>query len=131
MTKNDLEGFTGTSNYYPHWTGKVVFTDGVKYLADKAEAYWLIDAIASYQNDEKITGDNMLRDMQFWKLIVNGSKGLLTCVQDKGYKPAITQNIEFTDFPLDEVEIWVERGGFPTNNGGWVDAMVLMLPGER
>ena len=73
----------------------------------------------------------MLRDMQFWKLVVKGGKGVLTCVADSGYDPAITQNIPFTDFPLDEVEIWVERGSYPSNGGRMVAGMVAMLPGER
>ncbi|WP_233246443.1 DUF6876 family protein [Limnohabitans sp. Jir61] len=39
--------FTGTTAYHLH-APRVVLTDGAKYLAEYAEAYWLIDAIASY-----------------------------------------------------------------------------------
>ncbi len=70
--------------------------------------------------------------MQFWKLIAKDGKATLTCIEDSGRKPIITQEIESTDFPLDEVEVWVERGGFPADNSdGFVEAMVAMLPSER
>ena len=49
ITKADLNQFTGTECYYPHWTKKLVYTDGVKFVADVAEAFWLIDLVASYQ----------------------------------------------------------------------------------
>jgi len=44
-----LAGFSGTEAYHrlSPLHGKLVCTDGVKYLADKAGAFWLIDAIAS------------------------------------------------------------------------------------
>lgn len=45
----DLSPFTGTEHWYKHWLGGLLYTDGVKYVADQAGAYWLIDAIASYQ----------------------------------------------------------------------------------
>lgn len=39
--------FTGTTVYHLH-APRVVLTDGAKYVAEHAEAYWLMDAIASY-----------------------------------------------------------------------------------
>jgi hypothetical protein len=132
LTESDLSQFYGTEQYFRHWTRKLLYTDGVQYVAEKGGAHWLIDAIASYQGDRRITGSSMLRDMQFWKLKKEGSSAVLTCRADSGHKPAITQKIEFTDFPLNEIEIWVERGGIPANNEqGYEEAMVAMLPGER
>ena len=49
ITATDLAQFTGTSTYFKHWTRKIVYTDGVQYLAEQAGAYWLVDLIASYQ----------------------------------------------------------------------------------
>ena len=43
----DLAHFTGTERYY-RLNRKCLITDGAKYLADSAEAYWLLDAAASY-----------------------------------------------------------------------------------
>ncbi|MCH7559291.1 MAG: hypothetical protein IIB56_17810 [Planctomycetes bacterium] len=53
LTETDLDQFTGTSQYYTYMAG-LKLTDGVKYMADEAGAYWLLDIIASYQTDAKI-----------------------------------------------------------------------------
>jgi hypothetical protein len=42
-----LTQFTGTEHYY-RLNRKCVLTDGTKYLAETAEAYWLLDVAASY-----------------------------------------------------------------------------------
>ncbi len=39
LNKSDLSHFTGTENYYRHWTRRLVYTDGVKYLADEGNAH--------------------------------------------------------------------------------------------
>jgi hypothetical protein len=42
-----LSNFIGTEKYY-RLTRKHLLTDGTKYLAEAAGAYWLMEAIASY-----------------------------------------------------------------------------------
>ncbi len=42
--------FTGTGNWYKHFLG-IVFTDGVKWLREQLECYWLIDDIAIFSRD--------------------------------------------------------------------------------
>ena len=68
-------------------------------------AYWLLDAILSYQ-DEKV-----LRDVKFqiWELRQQRKdlSWLLTCREDSDKKPLIAQVIEFSDFPISEIKIWV------------------------
>ncbi|CAA9302355.1 hypothetical protein AVDCRST_MAG94-444 [uncultured Leptolyngbya sp.] len=44
-----LSRFHGCETFYRYWTGRLIYTEGVKYLADTAHCYWLIDAIASHQ----------------------------------------------------------------------------------
>jgi hypothetical protein len=105
----------------------LVYTEGAKFLADRASAYWLLDAIASYQRDRRITGHRLLRDLQFWTLTVTDGSAVLTCIADAGLPPAITQEIPFTDFPLSEARIWVERGSVD----GVTECLVAMLPSER
>ena len=39
--------FTGTTAYHLH-APLVLLTDGAKYVAEHAEAYWLMDAITGY-----------------------------------------------------------------------------------
>ncbi len=35
---------------------KIAYTEGVRYLAEKAQAYWLLDDIVIYQSDPAING---------------------------------------------------------------------------
>lgn len=41
----NLSQFTGTEQWYKHPFSKVTYTDGVKYFAEKAGAYWFIDKV--------------------------------------------------------------------------------------
>lgn len=72
----------------------------------------------------------MLEDMQFWHFKVKEKVGTLFVVADSGYAPAISQEIPWTDFPLEKIKIWVERGHIPYK-GKLLETMVAMLPGER
>lgn len=104
----DLAQFTGTESYYRYWLGITLLTDGVKYLADTAGCYWLLDAIGSHQPELAKHPDERLHELQFWRLTVNAdTSAVLTCSADSGEAPAVTQRIEATDFPLPEIQIWV------------------------
>ena len=47
LNKSDLAQFTGSEQWYRHGLVRsILFTDGAKYVADKAGAYWLLDEIA-------------------------------------------------------------------------------------
>lgn len=126
--QSHLANFYGTDGYHRlvPFCPSLVFTDGCLALAEKGGAFWLMDAIASHQ--PKAMRDHMLRDIQFWKLKVNADKSaILTCSRDEG-DVAITQRIPYTDFPLDEVKVWVELGGESPEGRRM---MVAMLPSER
>lgn len=131
ITLSDLSQFIGTETWYRHFTG-LLYTDGIQYVAEQAEAYWLIDAVASYQF--KLKRDEYLAKFQVWMLSVvgegereypfllpkDGYKAELTCWADtpkEGLKPPVIQQIEYTDFPLSEIKLYVSGG-------------VLMLPSE-
>ena len=44
--QNALPYFTGSEQFYQHpLFQKFIYTDGVKYIADAASAYWLLDHI--------------------------------------------------------------------------------------
>ena len=114
MLQQDLEQFTGTKHWYKHPAG-FTYTDGVKYLVDEAEAYWLLDAIASHQREVMKTD---AAEFQIWELKVNSDKScVLTCKGDGDWPERVHQTIEYTDFPLDYVKLWL------TDN-------VLILPSE-
>jgi hypothetical protein len=116
LTHADLAQFTGDLERYRHPLNRqVIYTPGVQYLAEKAHAYWLIDAIASYfgteQMNDAIRNDSRLATLQFWRLTVSGDSAVLTAEADSGVKPFICQEIEFTDFPLDRIDIWAGYDG--------------------
>jgi len=97
-------------------------------MADIGKAWWLIDAIVSHQ--PKAMKDTMLRGMQFWTLNVHDDhSATLICERDSG-DVAITQEIPYSDFPLDEIKIWLEPGYTDIGNGPQT-VMVAMLPSER
>lgn len=108
--KNGLAGFYGTDGYHKLTiVPNLVATDGVAWLAENAECYWLIDEIALAQMHPKVRANRQLQEMQFWTLKVNGTSATLICEEDEG-KPVYTKKIGFTDFPLPEVKIWVGPG---------------------
>jgi len=108
----ELFQFIGTENWYKHGSGLLHYTDGIKYLADKAGAYWLIDLVASYQHKLKHV------PFQLWHIHVNDDDtAIVTIREDIGLKPLVTQKIKFTDFPMRDFEFYVSNG-------------VLMLKGE-
>ena len=96
----ELRQFTGTENYYKHWLGNV-YTDGVKYLAEKCQAYWLLDAIFSYHRKEQF---------QVWTLKVKDNKAVLEMREDTGEPIKVRQEIKYTDFPLEEIKLFLIDG---------------------
>ena len=107
--ESTLAHFTGTENYHRFSIlfRNLVLTDGVKYLAEKCGAYWLMDVIGSYQ--KKCYKDEMLRDFQIWNLKVNDNEGVVTCERDTD-DVAFSQKIPFTDFPLDKIKLYCSNG---------------------
>ena len=127
LTHADLKQFTGDLDRYQHSLNRrVIYTPGVQFLAERGGAYWLIDAIASYFGDGKmkraIARDDRLSTLQFWNLKVNDRSAVLTMRSDSGEKPAITQEIPYTDFPLDTIDIWAGFDG---------ERWTLYLPSEH
>jgi len=117
--KSGLRNFTGTDGY-TRYTFGILLTDGVKWLCDAAQSYWLVDAIGSYQSTVNVKNDESLQGIQFWILKVNTKKqtAVLTLERDTD-DVVLTQNIEQTDFPLDEIKLYYS----PQDK-------VLLLPSE-
>ncbi|MEG4047353.1 DUF6876 family protein [Microcoleus sp. Pol17_C1] len=124
----NLQQFCGTEQYYKHWLG-ILYTDGIKYLAENAQCFWLIDAIASHQ--PRANRIHRLTEFQLWFLHVGkehefikprgNNAAVLTCWEDKptlGTQPAIIQQIPVTDFPLPEIKLYLQD-------------KVLLLPDEN
>jgi hypothetical protein len=126
VSNNELAHFTGSQSMYRHWTKKMAYTEGCEYLCEKGAA-WLIDAIATYQHDRRLTGNENLKYFQLWELAINGKGAILTCKEDSDTEPVITQVIEYTDFPLEKIKLYVELGSLD----GVKEELICMLPSER
>lgn len=115
LSHHDLRQFTGTEQWFRHGLVRnVSYTEGVRYLAEQGQAYWLIDKIATNQLEPKIKRE----EFQVWKLKVSEKlTATLTC-EDDNDNIIHLEEISFTDFPLDQVELWVEGG-------------VILLPNEH
>jgi hypothetical protein len=105
LSEADLMQFTGTEQWYRHGMVRdVLYTDGVKYIADVGGADWLIDEIAFAQRSVKRFA---AEEFQHWKLTVNADRtATLTC-DDGNDHVVFSKRIEYTDFPLDEVRFYV------------------------
>lgn len=112
LKREDLASFIGTTGYFglgPLFRN-VLLTDGTKHVAEEGGAWWLMEAIASYQRPALWAADRRLADLQFWHLVVHADRSAtLTCVADSGEPPAVTQQIPYTDFALPAIDIWVGR----------------------
>src|SRR5215472_12370304 len=92
-----MRNFTGTEHWYRFGlVPNIVCTDGAKYVADQAGAYWLLDEIAFAQKGEKAVAAEAF---QVWRLTVKpGRTGLLSC-EDGNDNTVFEKAIPFTDFP--------------------------------
>jgi len=117
LTEAELHQFTGSEHWYRHGLVRsILFTDGAKYLADKAGAYWLLDEIAFAQRGEKAVA---AEEFQVWKLTVDLDRHSATLTCDDGNGRIVFEKpIEYTDFPLAEISLWF------TNN-------TIYLPSEH
>ncbi len=122
----ELNQFTGSDTVYRHMLG-IRYTEGVKHLAERCGAYWLITAIGShFATKRKIRIEPFLivRLEVVHRGERSGPMARLTFHTDwdrsnpRAYPSICTQRIEFTDMPLDLVELYLEN-------------RVLMLKRER
>lgn len=111
--RRELGQFTGTDKWhrYSPLFRRMLLTDGMVYLCEKAGAFWLADAICSHIFTNRKTFSPQVNPMTFWNLKVAGSKAVLTCSDGgplgKKEKELARQEIAFTDFPLEEIDVWV------------------------
>jgi len=101
--EKELRGFIGTECYYRHWTGRAHWTDGVQYLAEKAKAHWLIDAVISHQLKKHVRACRF----QIWQLKIRPDQtARLQMREDTGEPVKAYQNIDYSDFPIPEFELY-------------------------
>jgi hypothetical protein len=110
----DLAQFTGTERYY-RLNRLCLLTDGTKYLAESAGAFWLMDAAASYLI-ELGTDDWFVQVV----LVVTSSEAVLTLEDGNGHVRA-RQVVPYSDFPIPQQTVYACWDG---------EHWVIMLPSE-
>lgn len=113
--KNELMGFYGTEGY-TRWSilfRDCVLTDGAKYLAERCGAYWLMDVIGSVLVNDRARYKKV--EFSVAKLKVNNSSSdpdnlhlsATFTMEDGNDHVLYKQEIEYTDFPLDDITLYV------------------------
>ncbi len=113
----ELAQFTGTEMYYRDLLSRFLYTDGVQFLLENYQCYWLSEQIFMY-NLSCIPDE-----FQVWKLQRNYKDNQPTSefalsMEDGNSNTLYSTIIPFSDFEADKVELWF------SNN-------VLYLPSEH
>lgn len=135
--EHELSGFSGTEHWYRHggfWRHEILLTDGIMHLAQNGgrnggTAFWLVDAVASYQGEKVLAR----HPFQVWKLTVTEAddcsrSARLVCTNGNNEKPIVEQKIEFTDFLLEEIQLYASVE--PVDETGRKKRVIILLPGE-
>jgi len=122
FTEADLEGFTGTMDYYrssPLFKN-IVHTDGVQHVAERGGA-WMIDVVVSHQTNPKVHRE----EIQSWEFQVNEKHECKAVCKGEEDTPLVVQEIPFTDLPFN-MNLIFQLGSLDLVTPTWV----MMLPGE-
>lgn len=113
--KTQLAQFTGTEHYHRMYSN-LYLTDGARFLAERAECFWLFDLYWSHIMSISP------RDKEFTvlKLCVEGQRASAV-IEDGNGNALAGQEISYTDFPLPSITLYCCWFG-----EGWV----AMLPSE-
>ena len=101
----NLAQFSGTEHYHRTHPG-LLATDGAKYLADQAGAYWLLDIIWSVLS--KISDEFAVLELN-----VQDNRRAAVVIHD-GREPQTSyheQDIPWTDFPLERIKLYLQQNG--------------------
>ena len=112
--ESDLSQFIGTTQYH-RVSLNLVLTDGVHFLAEKAGAFWLVDVVRS------VLPNMGKQDFLSIKLNKRENSSAIVTITDGNETELYKQEIEYTDFPLDEIQLFAQKS--------WRD-WVLMLTSE-
>ena len=104
ILKAELRQFTGSEvAYVSPLFNRFRYTEGVQYLAEKAEAYWLLDFIFSHQCIPAIKAERF----QVWKIKVQEDDSAIITVEDGNDNEVKQYGIPLTDFPLEAFTLWM------------------------
>jgi hypothetical protein len=103
----------GSENFYQNKLSPIIYTDGVKDMAESCGAYWLIDLVISHQ----LTKTVRIEAFQVWELKRFKGNTFSIVATDGNKKQIARQQIRFSDFKYDVAILWLVNG-------------CLMLPNE-
>ena len=117
LCKADLAGFTGSQTFFRHGLNRrFLFTEGVKFFADRAGAYWLLDVLATEL-------PALCRSEGFLAIRMPVSEHKTTLTADDGNGTVLwTKAIPWTDSPEGEWKFYL----CPAED----NHLMLMLPSE-
>lgn len=94
--------FIGSEQFYRLYPN-IILTEGVKFLCDEAQSYWLMDCLFSYQTMKQVARE----PFQVLELAVNLERrsGLIT-LTDGNERTLFRQPLSFTDFPLASLKLY-------------------------
>jgi len=94
----------GSENFYRHRVAKkFTYTQGVREMVNKCEAYWLLDLIISHQVHDKVNKE----EFQVWDLKRVEGNQFTILATDGNHNKVTSQEIPFSDFPYDLATIWL------------------------
>lgn len=111
----NLSQFIGTEHYY-RLLPTIVVTDGLKYLMDEADCYWL----AQLYGLQLVSVDFNQNPFTVLKFTRKGEGGIVN-IEDGNGNLLVQQRLDYTDFPLDAYSLYACWNG---------EVWVGMLTGE-
>ncbi len=103
----------GSENFYQNKLSPIMYTDGIKDMAEDCKAYWLIDLVSSHQIIKAVKFELF----QVWRLKRIKDVAFKIVATDGNEKVIASQQIPFSDFKYDIATLWLVNG-------------CLMLPNE-
>lgn len=99
---NLLDNFMGSEHFYRIYPN-VIITEGVKFLCEQAQCFWLVDAIFSYQTIKNVAKE----PFQVIDLTVDleNQTGLIVVTDGNGVE-LTRQELEYTDFLLSKIRLY-------------------------
>jgi hypothetical protein len=113
LTAADLDQFRGGGPHHPYHLGGS-YSEGVRFVAEKGKAWWLVGAILSCQKAFLARRE----PFQVWTLRKLATRSVLEMTDGSSPAVLLRRDVEDMTFPLNDIELFFADG-------------VLMLPGEQ
>lgn len=101
--ESDLMRFTGVAGYYrpqPIAKPELLLTEGTWFLAEKADAFWLMEKIAELQEHPKLKKLLDVDELQYWRIEVDEDNSAILSINVIEGKLVFREFIKHTTLPL-------------------------------